>query len=327
MADYLTGARCFEASIKPAGWAILRNHQDWYNTSFTRFGDLRPFVPIPATELFDVNGKQGGLTVAPTDGSKPPRQTADISLQGHLSHSVSNPRDTAVGLRRLRRQSFDRLRYALLPYIYSLAGWTTQRGYSMFRPLVMDFPRDRTARELNDEYMFGPALLVAPVTKYRQRARTVYLPVGAKWNDYWTGRPAGSGDISAMAPYDQIPLFVRAGSIIPYGPPMQYVAQKPSDPTTLYVYAGADGHFTLYEDQGTTFDYEKGAFSRIPISWDEKTTTLTIGARVGGFDGMLLQRTFQIVLVSATHPVGFPFTHAPLRSVQYTGAKAQLKLQ
>ncbi len=222
---------------------------------------------------------------------------------------------------------FDRLRYALFPYIYSLAGWTSQRDYTMMRPLVMDFPHDRTARESNHEYMFGPALLVAPITQYKQRARSVYLPPAAAWYDYWTGQPAASGTISAPAPYDQIPVFVRAGSIIPYGPAMQYVAEKPCDPITLYVYAGADGQFTLYEDQGTTFDYEKGAFSEIPIRWDDKTATLTIGERSGDFDGMLRHRIFQVVLVTKTHPAGFPFTPTRLRSVDYTGTAIRLKLQ
>lgn len=222
---------------------------------------------------------------------------------------------------------FDRLRYALFPYIYSLAGWTTQQSYTMMRPLVMDFTHDRIAREVSDEYMFGPALLVAPITEYKQRARPVYLPVSATWYDYWTGLPVASGKISAAAPYDRLPIFVRAGSIIPYGPAMQYVAEKPSDPTTLYIYAGADGQFTLYEDQGTTFAYEKGAFSQIPIRWNDKTGTLTIGKRTGDYDGMLHNRTFQAVLVSKAHPVGFSLTPKPTGSVQYSGAETRLKLK
>jgi alpha-D-xyloside xylohydrolase len=222
---------------------------------------------------------------------------------------------------------FDRLRYALFPYIYSQAGWITQRDYTMLRPLVMDFPQDRTARELNDEYMFGPALLIAPITQYKQRVRPVYLPAASTWYDYWTGQPVTSGDISAPAPYDQIPVFVRAGSIIPYGPEMQYVAEKPSDPTALYVYSGADGQFTLYEDQGTTFDYEKGAFSQIPISWDDKTGTLTLGKRTGTFEGMLRDRTFKITLVSKAHPAVFSPTASPLKSVEYSGAEIHLPLQ
>jgi len=222
---------------------------------------------------------------------------------------------------------FDHLRYALFPYIYSLAGWTSQRDYTMLRPLVMDFPQDRTARELNDEYMFGPALLIAPITRYKQRARTLYLPPAAAWYDYWTGESASSGFLTAPAPYSLIPVFVRAGSIIPYGPAMQYVAEKSCDPITLYVYAGANGEFTLYEDQGTTFGYEKGAFSQIPIRWNDKTSMLTIGERSGDFDGMLRRRGFHVVLVSKAHPAGFPFTPARFRSVEYTGAAIRLKLQ
>jgi len=222
--------------------------------------------------------------------------------------------------------SFDRLRYALFPYIYSQAGWTTQSDYTMMRPLVMDFPADRTARELPDEYMFGPALLVAPVTEYKQRTRSVYLPTSAQWYDYWTGRPAASGRITAAAPLDRIPVFVRAGSIIPYAPPMQYIAEKPSDPTTLFVYAGASGSFLLYEDQGTTFDYEHGAFSQIPIRWDDKTATLTLGKRSGSFDGMLSQRTFQVVLVSAAHPAAFSPAPTATRTAHYTGDELRLTL-
>jgi alpha-D-xyloside xylohydrolase len=222
---------------------------------------------------------------------------------------------------------FDRLRYALFPYIYSMAGWTTQHSYTMLRPLVMDFPADRTARELNDEFMFGPALLVAPIVQYKQRDRPVYLPAASTWYDYWTGQAAESDNISAPAPSDQIPVFVRAGSIIPYGPAMQYVAEKPSDPTTLYVYAGADGEFTLYEDEGTTFAYEKGGFTQISIRWEDSTKTLTIGKRTGAYDGMLRDRTFQVVLVSKAHPAGISLTPTPLKSAHYTGAEISVKLQ
>jgi alpha-D-xyloside xylohydrolase len=222
---------------------------------------------------------------------------------------------------------FDRLRYALMPYIYSLAGWTTQRGYTMMRQLVMDFPADRTAREQSDEFMFGPALLVAPITGYKQRERSLYLPAAAAWYDFWTGQTVDAGRITAAAPYDRIPVFVRAGSVIPYAPPMQYVGEKPNDPITLYVYAGANGQFALYEDQGTTFDYEKGEFSLIPIQWDDHSGTLTIGPRTGSFDGMMASRTFQIVLVTRQHPAGFSLTPSPQRSVLYSGAELRLKLQ
>ncbi|HUA97040.1 MAG TPA: TIM-barrel domain-containing protein [Terracidiphilus sp.] len=223
--------------------------------------------------------------------------------------------------------NFDRLRYALYPYIYSMAGWTVQRSYTMMRPLVMDFPADRTARNLTQEYMFGPAFLVAPIVHYKQREREVYLPSEAAWYDFWTGQPAASDRLTAPAPYDQIPIFVRAGSIVPYAPPMQYVAQKPDDPVTLYIYAGADGKFTLYEDQGTNFNYEKGAFSLIPIRWDDQTATLTIGKRTGAFEGMLDRRTFHVVLVSKDHPAGFSFAPVNNKSVSYSGDPVSLKLE
>lgn len=222
---------------------------------------------------------------------------------------------------------FDRLRYSLFPYIYSQAGWITQQDYTMMRPLVMDFPQDRTARELTNEYMFGPALLVAPITEYKQRTRPVYLPIASKWYDYWTGKAAVAGKSDAPAPYDQIPVFVRAGSILPYGPDVQYVGEKPADPITLFVYAGADGAFTLYEDQGTTFDYEKGAFAQIPIQWNDKTGTLTLGERSGEYDGMLTSRTFDIALVSRAHPASLERKPASLRTVKYTGAALHIKLQ
>jgi alpha-D-xyloside xylohydrolase len=222
---------------------------------------------------------------------------------------------------------FDRLRYALFPYVYALAGWTTQNDYTMMRPLVMDFPTDRIARELPDEYMFGPALLVAPVTEYKQRTRPVYLPTAATWYDYWTGKPAVTGHIQAAAPVDQMPVFVRAGSIVPYAPAMQYMGEKPCDPTTLYVYAGADGRFTLYEDQGTTFDYENGGFSEIPVRWDDKTGMLTLGKRTGRFEGMLDHRTFQVVLVSKVHAIGYSPTATPSKTVQYAGDEVHLQLR
>jgi alpha-D-xyloside xylohydrolase len=223
---------------------------------------------------------------------------------------------------------FDRLRYRMFPYVYSLAGAVTQRGGVFMRPLVMDFAADAKAREVADEYMFGPALLVAPVTQYKARTRSVYLPQTTGWYDFWTGKAAPPGtQIEAAAPYDSIPLFVRAGSIVPFGPELQYIAEKPSDPIALYVYAGGDGSFTLYEDQGLNYDYEKGAFSEIPIQWNDSTQTLNIGERKGSFDGMLQSRKFEIVLVSKDAPVEFSFDPKPIRTVEYEGAPVSVKLR
>jgi alpha-D-xyloside xylohydrolase len=220
----------------------------------------------------------------------------------------------------LAQLKFDRLRYRLLPYIYSLAGEVTRNGGTMMRDLVMDFPDDSISRQITDQYMFGPAFLVSPITEYQARKRTVYLPPGKGWYDFWTGRWAGGAKyITAPAPYDQIPLHIRAGSIIPFGPELQYTGEKPADPITLYVYAGADGDFNLYEDDGLTYLYEKGGFSLIPIHWDERSGTLSIGPRQGAFAGMLQQRTFNIIFVTKDKPNGFSFEPVVDRTVTYDG--------
>lgn len=218
-------------------------------------------------------------------------------------------------------RKFDELRYALLPYIYSLAGAVTQDGGTLMRPLVMDFPSDKTARVIPDEYMFGPAFLVAPVTTYKARSRSVYLPGGvATWYDFWTGSSLkGEQTVEAPAPFDSLPVYVRAGSIIPVGLVMEYTGQKPADPLTFFIYTGADGTFTLYEDDGLTYDYEKGAFSRVEVRWDDLHRTLMIGRRAGSFPGMLDERTFQIVLISPEHPAGFSSKPRPTTLLHYTG--------
>jgi alpha-D-xyloside xylohydrolase len=168
--------------------------------------------------------------------------------------------------------------------------------------------------------MFGPALLVNPVTMPEARSRQVYLPPATAWYDFWTGAAIEGGQtVKAPAPYDSIPVFARAGSIIPFGPELQYTGEKPADPITLYVYAGADGAFTLYEDDGLTYGYEKGAFARIPIHWNDTKRVLTIGQREGSFPGMLAERTFQVVVVSKTKPTGFSFSPAVDQTVPFHG--------
>ena len=222
---------------------------------------------------------------------------------------------------------FDRLRYRLLPYIYSLAGAVTHDAGTMMRPLVMDFSEDITARKVADEYMFGPALLVGPVTEYKARRRPVYLPGTTDWYDFWTGAwVAGRQTIDSPAPYDSMPLYVKAGSIIPFGPDLLYTGEKPADPITLYVYAGADGTFTLYEDDGLTYGYERGAFTRIRIQWKDAAKILTIGKHEGSFPGMLARRTFEVVLVSKAKPVGFSFEPRADQVARYRGAKVELLL-
>jgi len=244
-------------------------------------------------------------------------------------HGTDRPREmwnigdetTAVYRTQLK---FDRLRYALFPYIYSLAGAVTHDGYSIMRPLVMDFRNDLEARDVTDQFMFGPAFLVNPVTEYKARSRQVYLPAGT-WYDFWTGkRFAGGATVNADAPFESIPLFVRAGSIVPVGPDQQYIGEKPRDELTLYVYAGRSGEFSLYEDDGHTYGYERRQFSRIRLSWDDVARTLTIGGRVGTFPGMRVSRRFTVVLVAPDRSVGYAGMQSGQRVVRYTGQSVRV---
>jgi alpha-D-xyloside xylohydrolase len=220
---------------------------------------------------------------------------------------------------------FDRLRYRLLPYSYSLAGAVTHQGGTFLRPLVMDFSDDTAARNVTDEFLFGPAFLVAPVTTYKARTRDVYLPKGATWYDFWSGHSnTGGQTLSSAAPYETLPVYVRAGSIVPFGPDLQYTSEKPADPITLYVYRGANGRFTLYEDDGITNAYEKGAASRIPITWNDAAGTLTISARDGSYPGMLDTRTFNVVFVSAAQPVGYGAGAPPGCKITYHGEAVEV---
>jgi alpha-D-xyloside xylohydrolase len=221
---------------------------------------------------------------------------------------------------------FDRIRYAMFPYIYSTAGAVTQHAATVMRPLVMDFPTDVRARTLTDEFLFGPSLLIAPIVSYKQRSREVYLPGSTPWYNLWTGQQTTASTVDADAPYDSIPVFVRAGSILPLGPAQQYIGEKSADTLTLHVFEGADGMFTLYEDDGLTFDYEKGAFTEIPIAWNQSTKTLTIGARKGSFPTMLQHRTFQIVVTSKSNPTAFSLTPQPIKNIDYTGAALSTQL-
>ena len=198
-----------------------------------------------------------------------------------------------------------RLRYRLMPYLYSLAAAVSFDDYTLMRALPMDWPADPAVRDLDDQWMFGPALMPCPVSEYGARSRSVYFPEGG-WYDFYTGSfRQGGCSRTVDAPYERIPLFVRAGSIIPFGPEMQWSDEKPAEDIRLYVYAGADADFTLYEDDGLTFAYEKGACARIPIRWDDATRTLTVGARSGAFPGMLEQRRFTVVVVDPAHPQAY----------------------
>ncbi len=214
---------------------------------------------------------------------------------------------------------FDRLRYRMLPYIYSVAWKTTSEAYTPMRPLVMDFRTDVRAQNTADEFMYGPAFLVNPVTEPAATSRRVYLPK-ATWYDFWNGvQTEGGHEVTGDAPLDRLPLYVRAGSILPFGPDLEWSTQKPADPVELRIYRGADGDFMLYEDENDNYNYEKGVYSTIPFHWDDSARTLTIGERKGQFPGMLEKRTFRIVFVRENHGVGVNAADMPDKVVEYSG--------
>jgi alpha-D-xyloside xylohydrolase len=215
--------------------------------------------------------------------------------------------------------SFDRLRYRLLPYTYSLAWKITNNSYTPMRPLVMDFRTDVRAQNTWDEFMYGPAFLVNPVTEPGATTRQVYLP-DAKWYDFWSGASIqGNREITAEAPLDRLPLHVRAGTIVPLGPDMEWSTEKPVDPIELRVYRGADGEFTLYEDENDNYNYEKGSHATIAFRWNDAKQVLTIDDRQGRFPGMLAARTFRVVFVGEKHGVGIAPSDTPDKVVQYSG--------
>lgn len=200
---------------------------------------------------------------------------------------------------------YDQLRYRLMPYIYTIGADTYMKDGSIMRALAADFPQDKVARDLADEYLFGDAFLVAPVVEYKARSRQVYFPGTGIWYDFSSGRTYRGGQTATVAaPAERMPLFVRAGAIVPMGPVMQYTDQDRSAPLTITVYTGADGSFSLYEDDGTSTAYKQGAFSRIPIRYDERTGAVTLGAREGkGWTGMPASRAIRVRWVSEGKPV------------------------
>ncbi|HEX4021558.1 MAG TPA: TIM-barrel domain-containing protein [Acidobacteriaceae bacterium] len=223
---------------------------------------------------------------------------------------------------------YDKLRYRLMPYIYSLAWKVTSDDGTIMRPLVMDWRTDPNVWNIGDQFMFGPALLVNPVTHRGMQSRWLYLPPAAAWYDFWTGKKLpGAQHIEAAAPLDRIPLYVKAGSILPMGPEIEYANQMPGAPIDLRIYRGANGTFTLYEDQGNSYAYEKGAHAIIPLQWKDATQTLTIGARTGTFPGMVQHREFHIILVGENHGTGEEIASNPDKTVAYDGAPIEVSLK
>jgi len=228
---------------------------------------------------------------------------------------------------------YDNLRYRLLPYIYSLSWKVTSEGYTIMRSLAFDFREDEGIKSIPDQYMFGPAFLVNPVTKRiyslpgtknLKGTRKVYLPKSTGWYDFWTGKLIPGGQtIDAAAPIETIPLYIKAGSIVPMGPYLQYATEKAADPVEIRVYPGANAEFVLYEDENDTYNYEQGKYSTIALNWDEAQKTLTIGNRHGDFSGMLKDRTFRIVWVNSKNGTGIePARQAEI--IQYSGKELKL---
>ncbi len=239
-----------------------------------------------------------------------------------------------------------KLRYRLLPYIYSNAGDCVQNSGSMMRALVMDYAADKKASRLNDEYLFGRNLLVKPVTSplytwkdadkkghtiypdVKQAAAPVdvYLPQGNQWYDFWDNAVYDGGQtVQRPCPIDIIPVYVKAGTILPFGPEVQYSNEKAWDDLEIRVYPGANGEFTLYEDEGDNYNYEKGRFTEIQFTWDDSSKTLGIAPRKGSFKGMLQERSFRIVLVKPNSGKG----NQPMKetqTVRYTGQAMQVQL-
>ena len=262
------------------------------------------------------------------------------------SHGTDAPREIYQFGRR-GEQTFDviekyiQLRYKLLPYIYSTSWQVSANAGTFMRPLVMEFNNDRNVYDIADQYMFGASILVAPVLKsmyvskvdgketesYSEiKKREVYLPEGCEWFDFWTGEKLKGGQkIQKSAPIDIAPLFVKSGSILPFGPAVQYSTEKKWDKLEIRVYRGADGEFTLYEDEFDNYNYEKNMFSTIYFCWNEKENTLSIGERKGKYQGMLTSRTFNIVLVDNSNGIGDKASVKINRTVKYSGKALTIK--
>ena len=231
---------------------------------------------------------------------------------------------------------FTNLRYRLMPYIYSLAWKVTSDNYTIMRALPFDFLSDTLTHNINDQFLFGPSFMICPVVRplyYHPNnvkinttdyTREVYLPKGAQWIDFWTGKKYEGGlKVKADASYETMPLFVKAGSIIPFGPFIQYSTEK-EDPIELRIYPGADGEFTLYEDENDNYNYEEGIYSLIKFKWNDANKTLTIDSRKGIYPGMLKKHTFNILLVNENRGTGVETSSTIDKIVKYSGMKTVL---
>ena len=238
-------------------------------------------------------------------------------------------------------EKFISLRYRLLPYIYATSWQVTSNSSSMMRALMMDFASDKKVLDINNEFMFGKSILVNPVTdpQYtvnkkegatsdfsKVKNSKTYLPAGTCWYDFWTGQKLQGGqEVERPTPMDIMPLYIKAGSILPLGPFVQYANEK-QDPTEIRIYPGADGEYMLYDDEKDNYNYEKGQYATIGLKWDDKAKTLTISDRKGEFPGMLENRNFEIVLVNEKNGVGL-VSSGKLKSIKYSGKQLKIILK
>ena len=248
-------------------------------------------------------------------GQAPAREIFHIAPEGHPAYASM--------------LYYDQLRYRLMPYIYSMGAATYFKDYTPMRGLAMDFPRDPKAAAVTDAFMFGPALLIEPVTAPHQTTKTVYLPAAGpdtKWYSLYDGRSFNSGQtIRAAAPYGRMPVFVPSGTILPAGPVTQYTGPL-ADTLNIYVYAGKDGQFTLYEDQGTSYDYEKGEYRKITFHYQDTAGRLSIDGSKGTYPGTG-DKTLRIYWVRPEAPAGVDSAESPVKTVRYTGRPVQVSLR
>lgn len=288
------GGFCVERRFEKAKEGSA-DREEWreLNTRWHQFGT---FVPIFRTH-----------------GQYPFREAWNIAPDSHPAYATI--------------KYYTELRYRLLPYIYSLAGWTYLKDYTIMRGLVMDFAGDKQVRNIGDQYMFGPSLMVCPVYEHKAVSRQVYLPAGKDWFDLYTGKKySGGSTITANAPYERMPVFVPSGSIIPAGPVVQFTSQKTDKPFELMIYDGNDGQFDWYDDEGTNYNYENGEYSIIPIKYDNATKTVILGSREGSFDGINKELKINITLVSDKNSTGMDVKSTQTTQITYSGKEITLKL-
>lgn len=222
---------------------------------------------------------------------------------------------------------YTQLRYRLMPYIYTMAGMCHFNDFTIMRPLMMDYESDTKVLNISNQYMFGRSLMICPVTTYKARTREVYFPKNEGWYNLYNGTFTAGGEKQTVdAPYNRMPIYVPAGSILPVGQLIQNTT-KPQTDLTVFVYAGKNGTFTLYEDENVNYNYEKGIFSTIKFSFNNKNKTISIGERKGNFAGMVKERNFHFILVQPKNPVGIDTRLQELNTIHYTGAKISQVLE